>query len=192
MRTASGTRNLNYCRHHTDQFANSYGLRPPRLGVDEIHRIKLGGFTRPALVELYARIEAEIERRDRQTEDICFDFEESGPRKGKERPYVARLSAYESGTKSYFFPDTIHTIDDPSDPERVLVQGHYCVRVGSIIDKRTNGTDGQTPNWFWYLVTSTGEEVPVAMPQDQERRKLVLKYLRGEIKAQDLLEDDKA
>lgn len=188
-KTKGGGYTRHYCPEHAAAFAKKFGLPKPPVSIEEIRNFPIKRCSTPALKILSGLIADELAERSTPKQDLCFSFDETGPAQKNLSPYVARLfwSPKKNDIGRYYFPDTIKKHESSEGFRRV--EGKYCVRPGSIVEKRLGlVSEDKKPLWLWYLVTDEGEEVPVAMPWDGQRRELVKQYLKSEISASSLLD----
>lgn len=183
MRTAGGSRRLNYCRSHALAFSKSYRLAMPPLNAGDAMRIDLYRFSSDALEILVVRIKQEQLARCNAPEDLTFSYDERGMAGKGKAPYASRIYFKNDQLKHFFFNLTC----DELPGNRVRVHGTYAVRPGSIVEKRIDDEAGEG-SWNRYLVMPDGTEVLVAMKGDQERNLLVEKYLRREISQNEIID----
>ncbi len=195
--TKAGTRTLHYCYEHARKFAHNFRVRMPDFHPDP-RRINLARYTSSDLEILNKRVGEELVKRAASSqistgeipEDILFAFNETGPDEQGKAPYCARLywDSKKAELARYFFK-----LEKRRQDGRLIVSGNYSVQPGRIVEKRLGdeGAAGEDIRWLWYLITSDGEEVPVAMPFDEERRNLVIAYLRKEVRVEELLKNSK-
>ena len=108
-----------------------------------------------------------------------FEFYAEGHRRMK--PYVAKLTIEEGKIER-----TFKNLSFEGNGSKVIVRGEYEAIAGDIIEKRLDGD--KSDNRKWYLVDNGGNEIEVASIHDREEKKRVVRYLKGEITANELLE----
>ncbi len=111
-----------------------------------------------------------------------FNFEATNdPRKGT--PYVAKLVYRNGKLEREFFP-----MDRVFGNKTVTVKGKYRAKAGEIIERRIGGS-WKNDYRYWFLVTPDGKQVKVADIGDSEAKAQVIEYLKGNLKAEDLVEE---
>ena len=111
-----------------------------------------------------------------------FSFEAtSDPRKGV--PYVAKL-VYRNGKLEREF----YNLNRTWGKNMVTVSGKYKAKSGDIIERRS-GASWKNDYRYWFLVTPDGKQVKVADIDDSEAKVQVIEYLKGNLKAEDLVEE---
>ena len=125
-------------------------------------------------------IKNKIKERRTKKQEFSFKFAASGdPRKGK--PYVARLIHSDEKLKREFF-----NLERSWGKNSLTISGEYTARAGDIIEKRVKAT-WKNDYRYWYLITENGEEVKVAEIDSDTDKSQVIKYLKGEISASELV-----
>lgn len=116
---------------------------------------------------------------DKKTFEFKFDFT-NDRRKGI--PYVAKLSiSSENKVEREFFD-----LERQYGKKDVTVYGQFEAQQGDIIEQREGGS-WKNDYRYWYLVTPEGKLEKVADIDSSTRKKLVTKYLKKEVKAEELL-----
>ena len=121
-----------------------------------------------------------IEEREGNRKTYKFTFKANGY--DWKKPYVAKLKWNGEGELEREFKDLVFE----RNRRDVYVYGDYEAASGDIIEKRLSSCESDER--YWYIVDEKGKEVEVAHIKDKVRKKKVIKYLKGEITANELLE----
>lgn len=134
------------------------------------------------LKELQTKVNAKIAEKEQQNkQEFTLEFEATtDPRKGK--PYVAKLVIENGKIEREFFD-----LNRSYGKKEITVSGTYNVKVGEIIEQREGGS-WKNDYRYWYLVKEDGILKKVADISDSRSKTEVEKYLKNEIKAEDLKE----
>lgn len=120
------------------------------------------------------------EKKRSESEEFEFEFSAtSDPRKGK--PYVARLYWQDGKLQRSFFD-----LSRQWGKKEITVSGTYTAKAGDIIERRWGGS-WKNDYRAWYLVTKDGEQIRVADIDSSKEKARVVEYLKGIIKAEELI-----
>lgn len=170
------TRTLHYCIAHALTYAESVGLYVP----GELEYVNLTKYPASELQTLKSRIEAEISRRDRP-DRLSFYFEAVGAAEGSGSAYAALLYFRDGKLNRYFYDFR----KEEKENGQIKKLGRYSCKIGDIIEKRFETSEGL--QWRWYLVMGEDTEIPVADYSDEKRKQAVIAYLQGFVPKEALL-----